>query len=57
MQVLRSILCNLFGICYTDYDKYSDPLYLKYEELDNRVDNLEYKVDRMWKPRDLLDIR
>lgn len=57
MQVLRNILCNLFGICYTDYNKKTDPLFLKYAELDHRVDNLEYKVDRMWKPRDLLDIR
>jgi hypothetical protein len=50
MSLLRKILCEWFNHCQSDYNRRNDPIFMRYEALDRRV-------DRLWKPRDLLDIR
>jgi hypothetical protein len=50
MEALRKILCQWFGYCTSNYNKHDDPIFMRYKEIDRRV-------DRLWKPRDLLDIR
>jgi hypothetical protein len=51
MALLRKFMCRIFGLCTTDYNKKEDPLYKRYQRIDERVDDLT------WRPRDILDIR
>lgn len=51
-DLLRRIMCYLFNQCSDGFVKRSDPLFIRYGNLDSRVNRLE----REWRPRDLLDI-
>lgn len=47
-------MCDVFGYaCTCDYVKKDDPLFVRYEDLDNRVTVLE----RKWRPRDIANLR
>jgi hypothetical protein len=53
MELLRSIICSLWGFCRSPYNRDEDPLVHRVTNLEVRVDSLE----REWKPRDLVHLR
>lgn len=50
MNLLKKFLCTYFGYCEIVYNQDDEHLIRRYAALERRT-------DRLWKPRDLLDIR
>jgi uncharacterized protein YukE len=52
-RALHNFICNVFGQCIKDYNKDMDTIQSRYIKLDSRVTKLE----REWRPRDLVNLR
>lgn len=49
MSLLKRLFCTYFGFCDFVYNR-------SREDLVHRYDVLESRADRLWRPRDFLDV-